>query len=203
MSNFHCFGRVTLKPLTKFDKEAWKRIHRHFCDQEIAYLNGTKPSRMPLWLFRCILKTDAKKRSRATFGIFDTYSLPEEYIGTIELYNLTKNTGTLGIIIGERNYWGKGYGPEAIHAILHYAFELLNLDTVRLNTFADNVRAQSSFKKVGFVEFKRIKNNNREKVLMEIHASAWRKLVEKPPLWHSNSQIKGNKVNKSYKHSLN
>ncbi len=190
MSKYLYFGRVVLKPIFEFDREAWRRIHSHFRDQEIAYLNGNKPSRMPLWLFRFILKFDTKKTNRKTFGIFNTNSTPEEYIGTIELYNLTRRTATLGIVIGERNYWGKGYGPEAINAILRYAFEVLNLDKVRLNTFADNIRAQNSFKKVGFVEFKRVKNfKGRVSVLMEIHASAWKSLIEKSPAWHLCSQM--------------
>ena len=190
MSENIYFGRVVLKPINELDKKAWKRIHHHFRDQEIAYLNGTRPNRMPLWLFRRILKAEAKKKC-VTFGIFNVDTMSEEYIGIIELYNLTRKTGTLGIIIGERNYWGKGYGSEAINAMLSYAFEVLGLDTVRLNTFTDNIRAQNSFKKVGFVEFKRVRNSQgRVKLLMEIHASTWKRLTKKPSVPYLNTTLK-------------
>ena len=35
---------------------------------------------------------------------------------------------TLGIIIGERSHWGRGYGPEAMTALLDYGFRQLGLD---------------------------------------------------------------------------
>lgn len=175
-------GKIVLKPILKLNEEAWIRIHRHFSDKEISYLNGTKPNRIPRWLFKCILKTDAKQRDRKTFGIIANDTIKEEYIGLIELYNLTSKTAIIGIVIGERNYWNKGYGTDAISTMLNYAFTELNLEAVRLNTFADNMRALKSFSKVGFTEFKRVKTRKgREKVFMEIDFTTWQKsIIERP-----------------------
>lgn len=188
-------GRVCLRPLEQLDNQAWRRVHSHFKDPEIAFLNGTPPSRMPLWLLRRVLKADSRRSDRQTFGIFSTAAgvdagvdasgdasgvdaraeAAEEYIGTIELYDLGKRSATLGIIIGERRYWGKGYGSEAIHALLDYAFNVLNLEDVRLHTFADNLRAQACFKKVGFVEIRRVPAaNDRTDVQMRIASDVWR-----------------------------
>lgn len=57
----------------------------------------------------------------------------------------------VGIGIGERELWGKGYGTDAMRVILHYAFSELNLRRVSLNTFEYNPRAIRSYEKVGFV----------------------------------------------------
>ncbi|MEZ4608302.1 MAG: GNAT family protein [Deinococcales bacterium] len=58
-------------------------------------------------------------------------------------------------------------------ALLNYAFEELNLDYVRLNTFSDNLRAQKSFKRLGFVELKRRQAYmGREDIVMELRLSA-------------------------------
>ena len=57
-------GRVALKPITELDAAAWRRVHAHFRDPEIAHLNGTPPSRMPLWLLRRVLKADSRRRDR-------------------------------------------------------------------------------------------------------------------------------------------
>ncbi len=146
-------------------------MQTHFRDPEIAHLNGTPPNRLPLWLLRRVLKADARRRDRATFGVYDEH---DGYIGTVELYDLRGHTATLGIIIGERTHWNRGYGPEAIHALLDHAFRELGLDSVRLTTFADNDRAQAAFRKAGFRELRRTAASaGRTDVHMEIWRDAW------------------------------
>ena len=168
------YGRVTLKPLAELDQEAWRRVYEHFRDPEVAHLNGTPPSRMPLWLLKRILKADSRRNDRATFGIFDASEGHERYIGTIELYDIRRTEATLGIIIGERSHWSKGFGPEAIQALLEYAFDNLCLERVTLSTFEDNPRAQSAFKKVGFVERRRVSaGKGRTDVQMELRRGRW------------------------------
>lgn len=165
------FGRVRLRPLDRLGREDWRRVQAHFRDPEIAHLNGTPPNRLPLWLLRRLLKADARRADRATFGIFDE---DDAYIGTVELYELRGASATLGIIIGERSHWNRGYGPEAMHALLGHAFQDLGLEKVRLSTFGDNERAQAAFRKVGFLEVRRVRaSNGRTDVQMEIWRDAW------------------------------
>ncbi|MGL4608269.1 MAG: GNAT family N-acetyltransferase [Trueperaceae bacterium] len=165
------YKRVCLKPLSDLDQKAWRRVQQHFRDVEISYLNGTPPNRMPLWFLKRLLKADSRRPDRATYGIFDER---DEYIGTIELYDIRYDVATLGIIIGEKSHWSRGYGPEAIGALLSYAFGRLHLERVKLNTFADNVRAQASFKKIGFIELRRVTaGNGRTDVQMEMPKRVW------------------------------
>ena len=56
----------------------------------------------------------------------------------------------MGIGLGEREYWGKGYGTDAVRVILRYAFTELNLRRVTLYVFAYNERAIRSYEKAGF-----------------------------------------------------
>jgi RimJ/RimL family protein N-acetyltransferase len=56
----------------------------------------------------------------------------------------------VGIGIGEREYWGKGYGTDAMRIILRYAFMELNLHRVSLDVFEYNPRAIRSYEKAGF-----------------------------------------------------
>lgn len=165
------FGRVRLRPLDRLGRDDWRRVQAHFRDPEIAHLNGTPPNRMPLWLLRRLLKADARRADRATFGIYDEH---DAYIGTVELYELRGATATLGIIIGEKTHWNRGYGPDAMHALLGHAFRQLGLEKVRLSTFGDNERAQAAFRKVGFREVRRVRaSNGRTDVQMEIWRDAW------------------------------
>ena len=56
----------------------------------------------------------------------------------------------IGIFIGEREYWGRGCGTDAMSVILRYAFTELNLWRVSLGVFEYNPRAIRSYEKVGF-----------------------------------------------------
>jgi RimJ/RimL family protein N-acetyltransferase len=166
------YGRVCLKPLLEIDKRDWQRIHTHFRDPEIAHLNGTAPNRMPLWLLRRVLKADSRRADRRTYGIYDE---ADSYIGTIELYDIRFDNATLGIIIGEKSHWSKGYGPEAMQALLDYAFHDMRLNRIVLHTYADNPRAQAAFRKVGFRELRRVQSGNRGRidVVMELDRPTW------------------------------
>lgn len=57
----------------------------------------------------------------------------------------------VGIGIGERSDWGKGFGTDAMRVILRYAFTELNLYRVSLDALGSNARAIRSYEKCGFV----------------------------------------------------
>ena len=56
----------------------------------------------------------------------------------------------VGIGIGPREDWGKGFGTDAMKTLLRYAFEELNLHRVNLSVFEYNPRAIRSYEKAGF-----------------------------------------------------
>jgi RimJ/RimL family protein N-acetyltransferase len=56
----------------------------------------------------------------------------------------------LGIHIGDKQYWGKGYGTDAVGTLLRFAFEELNLHRVALSVFEYNARAIRCYEKCGF-----------------------------------------------------
>jgi RimJ/RimL family protein N-acetyltransferase len=58
--------------------------------------------------------------------------------------------GWTGIGIGEREFWGDGYGTDAMRLMLRLAFGELNLRRVTLGVYAYNPRAIRSYEKAGF-----------------------------------------------------
>ena len=76
----------------------------------------------------------------------------DRLIGEVGLDGVQWNQGDtfIGIGLGERDFWGKGYGTDAMRVILRYAFNELNLHRVSLNVFEYNRRALRSYEKVGF-----------------------------------------------------
>jgi RimJ/RimL family protein N-acetyltransferase len=76
----------------------------------------------------------------------------EKPIGLVELngVNWTFRDSYVGIGLGEREYWGKGYGTDAMTVILRYAFRELDLRRVSLTVFEYNPRAVRCYEKAGF-----------------------------------------------------
>ncbi len=74
------------------------------------------------------------------------------HIGNVGLEQVDwKNRrATLGIVLGEKTYWGKGYGTDAARVMLRFAFCELNLHRVELETFSFNPRAMRCYEKLGF-----------------------------------------------------
>jgi RimJ/RimL family protein N-acetyltransferase len=56
----------------------------------------------------------------------------------------------VGLSIGARENWGKGYGTEMMHLLLRYAFMEVNLRRVTLAVFEYNPRAIRTYEKAGF-----------------------------------------------------
>lgn len=85
------------------------------------------------------------------FGIRELAT--DAFIGDILLMGVNHTHGDcfVGIGIGDRAYWGKGYGTDAMNVILRFAFHELNLRRVTLYALAGNVRAVRSYEKCGFV----------------------------------------------------
>ncbi len=80
-------------------------------------------------------------------------------IGDIGLDGIRWSQGDtfVGISINDREYWGKGYGTDAMRLILRFAFVELNLRRVTVNVFEYNPRAVSSYAKVGFKQEGRLR----------------------------------------------
>jgi RimJ/RimL family protein N-acetyltransferase len=75
-------------------------------------------------------------------------------IGVCDLmdFDQTARTCTLGIAIGERAFWGRGYGRDAVSTLVDYGFRHLNLHRIWLGVLASNERAIRSYRACGFRE---------------------------------------------------
>src|SRR5712692_6400138 len=60
-----------------------------------------------------------------------------------------------GIIIGEKECWGKGYGTETARLVLDYGFTVLGLHNIMLRAFSHNDRGLRAYRRAGFHEFGR------------------------------------------------
>ena len=144
--------RVTLRHSSEgFSEEEIARRYRWSLDQELQYWSGSIPSASTLAQFRhdILATTHQVDPRRDQFAILDEGGV---LIGMISYYNWTpeRRTAELGIYIGERQLWDKGYGTEAVRTLLDHLFQTTALRAMYLNTYATNERARASYQKVGF-----------------------------------------------------
>lgn len=71
--------------------------------------------------------------------------------GLIEIDTRVRSA-ELGITIGEKTYWDRGYGSDVLRVFLRHAFETLNLHRLQLRVFESNVRAIHVYQNLGFQE---------------------------------------------------
>lgn len=76
----------------------------------------------------------------------------DRHIGNIKLgpINWTHRFADVSLIVGEKDYWGKGIATAAISLVSAYAFETLNLHKLRAGCYALNEGSAKAFEKVGF-----------------------------------------------------
>lgn len=102
---------------------------------------------------------------------FAIETLDGKHIGNCAYFNIDriKREAELGIMIGNRDYWDKGYGADAIMTLLNHIFSETNLRRVYLKTLDWNIRAQKCFKKCGLSPSGRLIKDGHNFVVMEIY----------------------------------
>ena len=85
--------------------------------------------------------------------VFEIASLDGEApIGSCGLHriNASNRSAELGILIGEKALWGRGYGREAMGLLCRYGFDVLNLNRIGLSVYEYNARGIRCYERVGF-----------------------------------------------------
>jgi RimJ/RimL family protein N-acetyltransferase len=84
-----------------------------------------------------------------------------QHIGSIGLMHIDRRDqgAELGIAIGDKTQWHKGYGREAIHLLLDFTFNTFNLHRVFLRVDANHSGAIRCYTECGFVKEGRLREN--------------------------------------------
>jgi len=148
---------VRLRPLEPEDLE---RAYAWMNDPEITYFLGM---RYPIsrveeerWL------REASTNNNFASGLRLAIETKEGMLlGSIDLRNTSPEDrrASLGVVIGEPEYWSKGYGADAITTLLRFAFRQMNLNRVSLDLFENNERALACYRKCGFREEGRLRQD--------------------------------------------
>jgi RimJ/RimL family protein N-acetyltransferase len=100
-------------------------------------------------------------RGGVQFQIYERDTLRP--IGTTGLHDIDHQhrTATWGILIGEKDCWGKGYGTETARLMLDYGFTVLGLFNIMLQVFSYNERGIRAYRRAGFREIGRRRSAHR------------------------------------------
>jgi RimJ/RimL family protein N-acetyltransferase len=144
---------VTIRPLKENDAKIsylWRN------DAEIWKYTGSKPTQ-PItyeiekeWIQKVLKRED---EIRFAICVGDN----NEYVGNVQLTNITKTDAEFHIFVGNKKFHNKGIGTKATDLILNYSHKVLQLKTVYLFVNKENVTAIKSYKKCGFYEIERNK----------------------------------------------
>lgn len=153
------------------------------------WLNDSEIS-IPLNNFTKVINNDKEKeflnelltKTPYTFAIVDIGN--DNLIGNCGLFAVDNihQTAEVGLFIGDKSCWNKGYGTEALSLLIDYGFNALNLHNIQLRVFSFNKRGIRSYEKIGFKEYGRrredvfIAGKRHDTIFMDILASEFKSI---------------------------
>ena len=142
---------------------AWKT------DAKLAHLDATIPLDIPFSHY-LINYAEELRYGNMRGRRYAIETLNGKHIGNCSYYNLDQDEreAELGILIGERAYWNKGYGTEAVTILVTQIFKETNIKRIYLHTLEGNIRAQKCFQKCGFTPSGRVTRGEHNFILMEL-----------------------------------
>ena len=164
-------GRIILRDKRIDDAE---KDYMWRSDPELARLDAAIPLTMSFERYLKLFEDQLKYPTPGSHH-FSTDTIDGKYIGNCMYYDLdTVNLeAELGIVIGDRDYWGDGYGYDAVTTLLEHLFTTRNLKRVYLHTLEWNERAQHSFSNSGFNLVRPVRRMAHDFILMEVLRDDW------------------------------
>ena len=139
-------------------------------DPELARLDAVPPLNtvFPRYLSDYVSKLHYSPSIRRSFAI---ETRDGKHIGNCVYFGIDERKGKaeLGIMIGNRDYWDKGYGADTVTTLANHIFRQTNLKRIYLKTLESNSRAQKCFQKCGFTPYQHLVKDGFSFVLMELH----------------------------------
>lgn len=134
-----------------------KPLNRHFLSQDyINWMNDEKVNRhlesggdYTLEKLTAYLK-EVEDNPKYFWAI--NLKETDQHLGNIKIDPIDLNHlwGEYGIMIGDRNVWGKGIAKEASKTVIDFCFNTLNLSQINLGVKKNNIKAISLYEKLGF-----------------------------------------------------
>ncbi len=148
--------------------------YRWQTNPELVRLDATPPLKISFSQY-LLDYTDVLHHPKSTRHAFAIETLDGKHIGNCVYYNINeaRKEAELGIMIGDRYYWDRDYGTDAVTILVSHIFRHTNLKRIYLKTLEWNQRAQKCFQKCGFAPYEHMVRDGYDFVLMELQRKAW------------------------------
>jgi RimJ/RimL family protein N-acetyltransferase len=143
-------------------------------DAELAKLDAAPMLIMPFSMYLLDYATEIHRPNNKRYPLA-VETLEGRHIGNCTCYDIDekKSEAQLGVMIGDRDYWDKGYGADAVSTMVDHVFLTTGLQRLYLKTLHWNLRAQKCFQKCGFTPCGEMRRNGHDFVLMEMKREQW------------------------------
>jgi RimJ/RimL family protein N-acetyltransferase len=167
--------RLRQKKLTDVRNDyAWQS------DPELARLDAAPvlKASFPVYLMDYMEIIHKPERNRFPLAI---ETMDGKHIGNCTCYDIdeSKSEAQIGIMIGDRDYWDRGYGADTINTLVDHIFMATLLNRVYLKTLDWNLRAQKCFRNCGFIRYTTVTRNGHNFLYMELTREQWLKKHKK------------------------
>jgi RimJ/RimL family protein N-acetyltransferase len=150
--------------------------YRWQTDPELAKLDAAPTLDMSFSIYLLDYSTVMNHHDRHRYPLAID-ALEGRHIGNCTCYDIDPRKGEaqIGIMIGDKDYWDKGYGVDAINTLIDHVYKTSGLNRLYLKTLDWNKRAQQCFIKCGFTPCGSLKRDDYNFILMELKREQWEK----------------------------
>lgn len=171
-------GNVITGKKTKLREKKLSDVHNDYhwqSDPELAKLDAAPTLDMSFAIY--LLDYSSVLHHKDNRYPLAIETLEGKHIGNCTCYDIDgkKREAQLGIMIGDRDYWDKGYGGDVIDTLIDHIFNTSTLNRLYLKTLDWNERAQRCFLKCGFADCGQLKRDGHNFILMELKREQWEK----------------------------
>lgn len=137
--------KVYLSPVCPDD---WETFAKWNTDYEMQHLYGGGSGIHPPATDASGAESNSRNKNQFAIVCKET----DKVIGNcgFNIDDVANRYAKIGIGIGEKDYWSKGYGTDALRLMLDFGFNVRGYNNISLNVYEYNERAIACYEKVGF-----------------------------------------------------
>lgn len=137
-----------------------------FTERYVEWLNDPETNRymefrFTVWTREKLIKYMSERKASTEYFLAICMRDDNLHVGNIKLGSIDQDhlRADIGLMIGDKAYWGRGLGTEAIRLVTEFAFTKIRLQKLVAGAYIDNVASIKAFEKCGFTREGRLREH--------------------------------------------